>query len=448
MTIRIHHVQGANQGRSQSFEGDVVRFGRRDECEVRFHPTTDAAASGLHAEIRRENGAWVFVDLGSSNGSYLGGQPISRLGLAGGELIEIGRGGPVIRVDLGSMAPRPRTEIQPAAGASSERRPVGSRTIGVMIQAALEQSRNRRTGKVPTAAFIRAVAGEAVRNGSRTFKIVVLVAVVLLCGAVAFLVIELRRTRSEMDELALSKLGPAEIGEWIGANYGPAIYLLLYRTGLGFEQGFCTAFAVAADRLLTNAHCIAQMERLSGEGSTFFAAQNGMAGSRLPVRSWKAHPRYDVKATRPTADAGVVWVGGTLPVAVNLAAAAQAAGLRPGSQIWVFGFPGDLSNVGSPVATLTEGVVGRLTTLDGQAGMPLDRHLLQYSAFTSKGTSGSPVFDKTGRVVAVNSGYYQGKSRVRIENPLTGEGEDANVSRDLSGYSFGVRIDLAGEVLR
>ena len=116
-------------------------------------------------------------------------------------------------------------------------------------------------------------------------------------------------------------------------------------------------------------------------------------------------------------------------------------------QIFVFGFPGDLNDVRSPVATLTQGVIGRITTFGGKAGDAKTKQLIQHSAFTSKGTSGSPVFDKHGHVVAVNSGYYRGKSRVNIADPVTGESEEADVSRDLSGYSFSVRIDAALDFL-
>jgi S1-C subfamily serine protease len=87
-----------------------------------------------------------------------------------------------------------------------------------------------------------------------------------------------------------------------------------------------------------------------------------------------------------------------------------------------------------------------MTALDGTAASSEKRYLLQYSAFTSKGTSGSPVFDKFGRVVAVNSGYYQGRSQVTIENPATGKREETKVFRDLTGYSFGIRVDLSNGI--
>ena len=67
--------------------------------------------------------------------------------------------------------------------------------------------------------------------------------------------------------------------------------------------------------------------------------------------------------------------------------------------------------------------------------------LIQHSAFTTKGTSGSPVFGKEGRVIAVNSGYYRGISKVEMKDPETGKSDEVEISRDLSGYAFSVRID-------
>jgi S1-C subfamily serine protease len=452
MAIRIHHLRGASQGKIQVFEGDLVRLGRNQDNDVKFHPTHDRSASGNHAEIVREGERWIYRDKDSSNGSWgADGSRVGELVLRGGEVIEIGKGGPRVRIELGEgealKTPAqagpgvPEARSAPAPGA------VGSKTVGMMIQAALSKTRDGRTGKVPTVSFIREVAGEAVRHSSRTFKVVTVVIIVVLSGAVAFLVYELRQTREEIDEIAFTKLGPSEIGEWIAVANAGAIYMLIYRTRLGFEQGFCTGFAVGADLLLTNAHCVAQAESLAAEGSTFFAAPNGQTGARYRIVGWQAHPGYNQASERPTADIGSMRVEGQLPTAVALAGGDHLGTLRSGAQIFVFGFPGDLNDVRSPVATLTQGVIGRLTTFDGQAGTVASQQLLQYSAFTSKGTSGSPVFDKHGKVVAVNSGYYQGKSRVRIEDPATGKSEEANVSRDLSGYSFGIRIDLASQVL-
>ncbi len=409
---------------------------------MEFDPNIDRTVSADHAEVVLENGAWIFRDNGSSNGSWLGEERLHETELNGDEEIELGRDGPRIRIELFS-------QDTAGVGATAPRtNSVGSKTVGKMIEAAILEAKDSRTGRVARTSFIRAVAKEAARRSSRRFKVGVVIIIVALAGAVMFLVWELNRARQEIREIEFTKMGPSEIGEAIVAQNRGAIYLLIYRTHLGFEQGFCTGFAVTQTQLMTNAHCVAQIIKFASEGSQFFAAPNEGRGARYPLASWRAHPSYDKSSARPTPDVGLVQVKGRLPTIVPLAETAHLSTLRAGAQIFVYGFPGDLSDVSSPVATITEGVVGRVTAFDGRAATQGDDYLLQYSAFTSKGTSGSPVFNKHGRVVAVNSGYYQGRSRVTIEDPATGKSEQANVSRDLSGYSFGIRIDLAGGMLK
>ena len=128
-------------------------------------------------------------------------------------------------------------------------------------------------------------------------------------------------------------------------------------------------------------------------------------------------------------DVGWLEVDGKLAAKVALAPAAEYQALGSGDPMFTYGFPGRLADVSAPEATFVEGVVGRITTLDGRAGDPKELRLIQHSAFTSGGTSGSPIFNAAGHVVAVNTGGYVDKSRA------------------LAGYNFGMRIDLAEELL-
>jgi FhaA, N-terminal domain/FHA domain len=74
-------------GRTYGLEKDRVTIGRLPECDVVL---SDPGASRQHAEIRRVGGAFVVVDLGSTNTTLVNGAPIAEHGLADGDRITIG----------------------------------------------------------------------------------------------------------------------------------------------------------------------------------------------------------------------------------------------------------------------------------------------------------------------------------------------------------------------
>ncbi len=69
--------------------GNHLSIGRGANNDI---VTADQRASRLHAEIDQigANGGWVLRDHGSTNGTYVNGQPISQVELRDGDLIQIG----------------------------------------------------------------------------------------------------------------------------------------------------------------------------------------------------------------------------------------------------------------------------------------------------------------------------------------------------------------------
>ncbi len=68
----LHVLQGPDKGRTYQAPDEPVIIGRSSD---QIH-LTDNSASRRHAEIRPANGAWILIDLNSSNGTYLNGQRI------------------------------------------------------------------------------------------------------------------------------------------------------------------------------------------------------------------------------------------------------------------------------------------------------------------------------------------------------------------------------------
>ncbi len=81
-------LSGAHVGRIYEIAVPVAWFGRQADCSIVLD---DLAASGRHAELRREDGRWSLTDLKSSNGTSVNGKSIATVLLQNGDLIQIGQ---------------------------------------------------------------------------------------------------------------------------------------------------------------------------------------------------------------------------------------------------------------------------------------------------------------------------------------------------------------------
>jgi hypothetical protein len=75
-------------GKPYELSRDVVVLGRSRECDITLD---DANVSRRHAEVRRENGNWSIVDLGSTNGIEVNGKRTDRARLEHDDRILLGR---------------------------------------------------------------------------------------------------------------------------------------------------------------------------------------------------------------------------------------------------------------------------------------------------------------------------------------------------------------------
>ncbi|MCA1828020.1 MAG: transglycosylase SLT domain-containing protein [Myxococcales bacterium] len=98
--IRIKHLSGSLQGKTSASGKQVVRIGRAPDCDVRFDGVKDPKVSSHHAEFLYEDGQWFVVDTGSTNGTLVDGQRIHKVRLRQGEEIQIGAGGPLVKVEF------------------------------------------------------------------------------------------------------------------------------------------------------------------------------------------------------------------------------------------------------------------------------------------------------------------------------------------------------------
>lgn len=254
-------------------------------------------------------------------------------------------------------------------------------------------------------------------------------------------------------------------------KYGHAMYMLTYSPDErvltevlkevppadrpGFDEGFCTAFAITDDGwLATNAHCVDAIFEFryelgrKGLPTQFYAKRNGDSQTAYPLLSETAttHPRHTHAASPDIAiiKMDLAAVGKEhIDAVVQLAPKDSMSALSVGQPIYTLGFPGKVMDPYRVSADFRGGNIARLTDFDSSDSGAQANQFVWHTALISKGTSGSPMFDRLGRVVAVNNGTMS------AERVVTSDGTTEKVSFIYSadGLSFGVRADLLWELL-
>jgi pSer/pThr/pTyr-binding forkhead associated (FHA) protein len=72
---RVVVVDGPEKGRSVALGGAPVTFGRGADCTL---PLGDEYVSTQHARLVLHDGQWYVEDLGSTNGTYVGNERLTR----------------------------------------------------------------------------------------------------------------------------------------------------------------------------------------------------------------------------------------------------------------------------------------------------------------------------------------------------------------------------------
>ena len=438
MRAQFTFLSGARAGQVETFRKGYIGLGRHPLSDVRFDADRDLDVSSRHAAIVRKPEGFVLQDLGSRNGTFVNGQRIAgETILHGGDVIGFGANGPALEFQvLDADAPTPTT-IGPeslAARASGPRAVVLAaprESIGVRIAAEVSRQRARLT-RVLVALLVLVGAGFVWMQWDarrRAHELTLLQAradslMVEARGMSARYQTELQgiraalrasqeetarlrrelaaagddatsvsRLRSELDVAERRQRALAGAVGGGGIDYraishqnqnAVAIVLVEFNDGERFSG---TAFCVdSLGTMVTNRHI------LVGEDGTKTPKRIGVIFSGS-TQFW----RGEMIGVASDADIGVfrVLIKGGTPRVAGLAKSRE--GLERGDPVAILGYPlgFDLpmeAQGGQPIAepTLTVGTVSKTLT-----------SVVQVDAYGAPGSSGSPIFDHEGKVIAV-----------------------------------------------
>ncbi len=286
-------------------------------------------------------------------------------------------------------------------------------------------------------------------------------------------------TRREFEDLQdrVDEL-EGQIGDWSGIvhSFQYSVYAVLanvWHESYSDDDFFVfmgTGFAVDSETLVTNGHVIdglidysdyiEDFNRTNGTewNSSWAVVQNLTTSVELGTNTFVIdthlqHPEWDGDTRSP--DIGTLHISeGYISRRVTLATSSAARRLRVGAPIATVGFPGELQGGGIsnffPIATFKNGTISALrprppfldedTEIDELSYTTLDTYIVQHNFDVTGGTSGSPIFDASGQVVAINN--------ASMESDFSGIGIDGNWPRVGQGaLGFGIRADKIHELL-
>lgn len=206
--------------------------------------------------------------------------------------------------------------------------------------------------------------------------------------------------------------GPAD-ESWAAAaaRVTPSVYCLGFIEDGRLVQ-LATGFAIGDSLIATNGHVVRALEEVLeyySDTLTLVAVESGgdvATGKGVhELKAYAAHPGYVDTAEIESFDFGIVTTTTRLPAHLRFETTPVVQALAAGDGVATVGFPGELGFLYdySPVATFKDGTVAALRALDGAPPSPGNGFYLQHNLHLSPGTSGSPIFNRAGNVVAVNN---------------------------------------------
>lgn len=459
MRVELRIISGSRAGQREIFEKSVIAIGRHPMNDLRFDPDKDPDASSKHAEIRIVDDKATVFDLQSTNGTFVNGQRVAgERVLADGDTIAFGDAGPKAEfrrttesaspaaTRMGAASPAsgtPVVSVTPksttAEGSRPLARPLARRDTTARVAEAVEkQTAGLRNMIGALAGLVIVGVGVAYWAGNRgsaesrqqvekllhqndSLGRMIDATVSRIQGKSAGVDTALQAARRESEELR-RRLQAAASG-------GNAAEVALLSSDLAASANRRRALvsaaqvdweAVAAQNSLAIAFLAVDLgdKDAGGEGlvsgTGFNVSPSGLiVTNRHVVQDSKGNPAKRIALKFDKAEGGflkvsVVKVSQTDELAwlkvetpgkyPALSCIARAPAVRVGAPVALIGYPlgtstagmgGDINKL-KPQSTLTVGTASKVLG-----------DTLQLDVYAAQGSSGSPVFDARGCVIAV-----------------------------------------------
>jgi pSer/pThr/pTyr-binding forkhead associated (FHA) protein/S1-C subfamily serine protease len=394
-SLTLEFVSGERKGQKLNFTQPEVRLGRKPENDV----TVGDKQSGIsseHALIKYVNGDYLLIDTNSTNGTYLDGKKIETQPLHDGAVIRLTAWGPELKVMIGGGGGKTADPAASIAGIPAAQRKSGC-SSGLLV------------GGLLVLFLVLLTGGWLVRSHWKQWT-------GALRGASSSAGLSTSGNDGSVPSGSLSK------SEIFSRNQQGVVFIRHVHINDGREQttegtGFCVN---GSGLIITNRHVGAPWSSAvaggSGAGRTV-RIEIFFAGSResRPGRLLREHPDSEVDLAALQVEGGK-----GLPAVSGLELNDET--IHVGDEAYIIGFP-----LGS--ATYSEGGVMTPSFTAGTISKKTSRRL-QYDAATFPGSSGSPVFDDAGKIIAV---HFAGQ---------------ANGAEKAAGINYGIPVQYVQELLK
>ncbi|MEK6768442.1 MAG: trypsin-like peptidase domain-containing protein [Gemmatimonadota bacterium] len=458
MKCEIRIVSGARAGQHDVFDKSYIGIGRHPLSDVRFDAEKDLDASTRHAAIVKTGDSYLLRDLGSRNGTFVNGEKIEGdRTLADGDKLRFGGHGPEVEFNVQReqeevimAAVRAPARTSPAPSSEPAPREPPDRAVAPPPPPPPPTAHHSPATDAPQGAAPpsgpskTSVLRAEIRAQASRVRAVTIVLLIVMIGAAAVLLWQGRTAQQQMAEsdttisalrgqiqtLLTAKADAdslvARLRRDLGRETDPsrrrvlqqrfdsartrqtnitaaqgvdynaimranqsaiAVIYVRFADTMQLDQG--TAFSVSTSGvMITNRHVVMND---AGERPRDIAIQFSGSAEVLPAR---------LVRVAPDADIAVIQLESRGPFPAVAGLADGAGDVAEGAPVALVGFPG---GGGEP------GAVPRAKLVTGSVSRVLPDSMLELDAYSGQGASGSPIFDRNGRVIGVEFGGIGGR---------------------------------------